>query len=189
MKLHSISRPYTLSQQSAHTLDLSRCLYLTHWLVQPEMCYLSVITVCYSLAAGVRHAAFANSRLLDFGLCRCWPSDSSDLQHFSSGQHQPLTPLVLKFARVHTQAQKRQCTQSIVANSTWQEYRIACKDQVKAETILLPSNLPNNQRVCDCPFLSTSPLLPHVCYTPIHLEFSIPLVWSLSPKHPIISCI
>lgn len=43
--------------------------------------------------------------------------------------------------------------------------------------------------VCDCPFLSASPLLPHVCYTPIHLDFSIPLVWSLSPKHPIISCI
>lgn len=45
VKLHSISGPYTLSQQSPHTIDLSRCLYLTHWLVQHEMCYLSVITV------------------------------------------------------------------------------------------------------------------------------------------------
>lgn len=121
VKLHSISRPYTLRwnfiqyqetshQQSGQTLELSRCFYLTHLLVQHEMCYLlthmSVITVCLSPAAGVRHAAFSNSCLLDTGLCRFWSSNSSGLQ--------PLTLLVwwlnLKFLSVHAQAQKGQCT-------------------------------------------------------------------------------
>lgn len=79
-------------------------------------------------------------------------------------------------------------SRSIVANSTWQEYRIACRDQVKAQTILLPSNLPNHQQVCNGPFLFTPPLLPQACYAPIRLDFCIPLVCSVSPKHPIINC-
>lgn len=54
---------------------------------------------------------------------------------------------------------------------------------MKAQTILLPSNLHNYQHVF------TSPLLPHDCYSPINLDFHTPLVWSLSPKHPIISCV
>lgn len=89
----------------------------------------------------------------------------------------------------HTSTAETMHTGSVVTNSIWQEYRIACRDQVKAQTILLPSNLPNYQHVCDCPFLSTSPLLPQACYTAIHLDFCIPLVWSVSPKHPIISCV
>lgn len=89
----------------------------------------------------------------------------------------------------HTGTEQTMHSCSVVANSIWQEHRIACRDQVKAQTILLPSNLPNYQHLHDCPFLSTFPLLPHDCYLPIHLDFRIPLVWSLSPKHPIISCV
>lgn len=100
------------------------------------------------------------------------------------------TCLVLEVCKCsHTGTEETMHSRLIVANSTWQEYRIACRDQVTAQTILLPSDLPNNQQICDCPFLFTPSLLPQACYTPICLDFCIPLVWTVSLKHPIISCV
>lgn len=57
----------------------------------------------------------------------------------------------------HTGAEETMHSHSTVANSIWQEYRIACRDQAKAQRILLPSNLPKYRAYVTGPFYPLPP--------------------------------